>query len=98
MNQPSTFARRAIRTTGVGATLLLTSLGLSIAPAGAVTTALTPGSTAPWTNASYSYTDDGCGTFAADDTDETPDQTLVAGPATPPSGAGSLKFVIDTAG
>jgi hypothetical protein len=83
-----------------GSALLLTSLGLgaglTAAPASAATAAITPTSIAPWTNVSYQYDDDNCGAYQADDT--TPDQTFVTGPATPPSGTGSLKFVIDTAG
>jgi hypothetical protein len=96
MKQRSALARRV---GGLGSALLLgtTTLGLiSAAPAGAVTTAITPTSTAPFTNVSYLYTDDGCGTYSSEDT--TPDQTFVSGPATPPSGTGSLKFVIDTTG
>jgi hypothetical protein len=84
MNHPSTLARRATRTAGVGAALLLTSLGLHVAPAGAVTTALTPGSTAPFTTLAYDCTNDAV--------DLPTTQTFAAGPGTPPSGTGSLKF------
>ena len=75
-----------------GAAALLLSAGLAtvgIAPAGAVTTALTPGSTAPWATDTFDCNVD------------TPPiatrQSFVAGPETPPSGTGSLKFDLSTA-
>jgi hypothetical protein len=97
MKQRSAFTRRTVRTAGLGALLVLSTLVVPFAaPAGAETTAITPTSLLPWTNVSYTYDDDACANYVSEDS--SPDQTFVTGPATPPSGTGSLRFVIDTSG
>jgi hypothetical protein len=99
MTQRPARMRPSLRAAGVGALLVLSSLVVPFAaPAAAETLAITPLALGPWTNDSYRYTDDACTAFADPDTDTTPDQTFASGPATPPSGTGSLKFVIDEAG
>jgi hypothetical protein len=76
--------RRQVRRAGVtlGAGLLL-AIGLPAAPAGAGTTTLSPGNSGGWTESAFD-----CATA----TDQTDTMSYVTGPATPPAGAGSLKF------
>jgi hypothetical protein len=73
-------ARLAGATLGAG---LLLAIGLPAAPAGAATTTVSPTTESPWAEKAFD-----CSTAAA----VTDTISFVGGPATPPSGSGSLKF------
>jgi hypothetical protein len=74
---------RTRRLAGACSAALLAGVGLLASPAGAATSTVSPDTLAGWTQTAFD-----CATV----TSQTTAQTFVTGPATPPAGAGSLKF------
>ena len=96
MKQDTAFTRRSFRRIGAaaGSAVLLASLGLPLAPAGAVTTAVSSTRTASFTAVERTHPE--CGALTAEEV-PSPDQQLREGPATPPAGTGSLAMPTENA-